>query len=102
MNDHRYFRLYGNNYVMSFHAAGQGLLSLEVLDKKCEHRVTVDLVDEKGRKPTGGKLTVVARLREPLTGLHVMHGKCMYMWQSHVENENYSYLILTTFIEFTP
>ena len=74
---------------MSFHAAGQGLLSLEVLDKKCEHRVTVDLVDEKGRKPTGGKLTVVARLREPLTGLHV-------------ENENYSYLILTTFIEFTP
>lgn len=48
--------------------AGQGLLPLEALDKKCEHRATVDLLDEKGRKATGGTLTVVARLREPLTG----------------------------------
>ena len=47
---------------------GQALLSLEILDKKCEHRATLDLMDEKGRKPTGGNLTVVARLREPLTG----------------------------------
>ena len=47
---------------------GQGMLSLEILDKKCEHRATVDLMDEKGRKATGGKLTVEARLREPLTG----------------------------------
>ena len=44
------------------------MLSLEILDKKCEHRATVDLMDEKGRKATGGKLTVEARLREPLTG----------------------------------
>ena len=44
------------------------MLSLETVDKKCEHRATVDLVDEKGRRATGGKLTVEARLREPLTG----------------------------------
>lgn len=44
------------------------MLSLEILDKKCEHRATVDLMDEKGRKATGGKLTAEARLREPLTG----------------------------------
>ena len=41
---------------------------MEVLEKKCEHRATVDLVDEKGRKPTGGKLTILAQLREPLSG----------------------------------
>lgn len=44
------------------------MLPLEVLDRKCEHSATLDLMDEKGRKPTGGKLSVVARLREPLTG----------------------------------
>ena len=47
------------------------MLSLEILDKKCEHRATVDLMDEKGRKATGGKLTVEARLREPLTGTKI-------------------------------
>jgi hypothetical protein len=47
------------------------MLSMEILDKKCEHRATVDLVDEKGRRATGGKLTVEARLREPLTGTYI-------------------------------
>lgn len=47
---------------------GQGLISLEKLEGKCEAHVCVDLVDEKGRKPSGGKVEVVARLREPLTG----------------------------------
>ena len=28
----------------------------------------VDMVDEKGRKPSGGKMEAVVRLREPLTG----------------------------------
>ncbi len=47
---------------------GQGLVSLEGLESRCETRVCVDLLDDKGRKPTGGKVEVVARLREPLTG----------------------------------
>ena len=53
------------------------MLSLEILDKKCEHRATVDLMDEKGRKATGGKLTVEARLREPLTGTKI-NVQCTY------------------------
>ena len=50
---------------------GQGLLSLETLETKCESRMCVDLVDEKGRKPAGGKLEAVVRLREPLTGMWI-------------------------------
>ena len=61
-----WFALYAD--FKFFDDAGQGMLSLETVDKKCEHRATVDLVDEKGRRATGGKLTVEARLREPLTG----------------------------------
>ena len=47
---------------------GQGLVSLEGLERKCECRVCVDLLDEKGRKPSGGKVEVLCRLREPLSG----------------------------------
>ena len=52
---------------------GQGLLSLETLETKCESRMCVDLVDEKGRKPSGGKLEAVVRLREPLSGMWVTY-----------------------------
>ena len=47
---------------------GQALLSLEALEGKCEVLSCVDLVDEKGRKPSGGKMEAVLRLREPLSG----------------------------------
>ena len=43
-------------------------MSLEALEVKCEAHVCVDLVDEKGRKPSGGKMEAVLRLREPLSG----------------------------------
>ena len=47
---------------------GQANVSLEALENKCEFHVSEDLKDEKGRKPIGGKLEVIIRLREPLTG----------------------------------
>ena len=47
---------------------GQGMVALEALETKCEASLCVDLVDEKGRKPSGGKLEAIVRLREPLTG----------------------------------
>ena len=47
---------------------GQALLSLEGVENHSEVKLTVDLLDEKGRKPSGGKLEAAIRLREPLTG----------------------------------
>ncbi len=43
-------------------------IQLELLESKSEIHSIVDLLDERGRKPVGGKLEVFARLREPLTG----------------------------------
>ena len=47
---------------------GQAVLGLDKLESKSEVRGSVDLLDEKARKPVGGKMEVVARLREPLSG----------------------------------
>jgi coiled-coil and C2 domain-containing protein 1 len=47
---------------------GQAVLQLEKLETRSEVRLTVDLLDEKARKPVGGKMELVARLREPLSG----------------------------------
>ena len=55
---------------------GQGLVSLEALETKCETHACVDLMDEKGRKPSGGKLEAVVRLREPMAG----KGMCMCVY----------------------
>ena len=63
-----------------------------MLDKKCEHRATVDLVDEKGRKQTGGKLTVVARLREPLTGMYSQTSK---IFMPGIGGAGLSFLLIT-------
>ena len=46
-------------------------MPLEGLETKSELHSTLDLLDEKGRKPVGGKLEVFVRLREPLTGVYV-------------------------------
>ena len=51
-----------------FLCLGLAQLSIESLETKTEARGVVDLMEEKGRRPVGGKLEVVARLREPLTG----------------------------------
>uniref|UniRef100_A0A8D0L6P8 Coiled-coil and C2 domain containing 1A n=1 Tax=Sphenodon punctatus TaxID=8508 RepID=A0A8D0L6P8_SPHPU len=40
-------------------------LKLEVLETRCEIREIIELLD--GRRPTGGKLEVIVRLREPLS-----------------------------------
>jgi coiled-coil and C2 domain-containing protein 1 len=47
---------------------GQAVLPLDKLEMRSEVRGTLDLLDEKGRKPVGGKMEVVARLREPFSG----------------------------------
>ena len=44
------------------------MLQLEKLETRSEVRGTIDLLDEKARKPVGGKMELVARLREPLSG----------------------------------
>lgn len=44
------------------------MLQLEKFETKTEVKGVLDLLDEKGRKPVGGKMEVVARLREPLSG----------------------------------
>ena len=41
---------------------------LEALETKSEVHRTLDLLDERGRKPVGGEMEVFVRLREPLTG----------------------------------
>ena len=46
---------------------GMAHVSLEHLDTKCELKNCFDLLDEKGKKPVGGKLEVVVKLREPLS-----------------------------------
>ena len=48
--------------------AGQVSVPLEPLETKSEVHCTLDLLDERGRKPVGGKMEVFVRLREPLTG----------------------------------
>ena len=47
---------------------GQAVFQIEKLETHSELRATLDLLDEKGRKPVGGNMEVVARLREPFTG----------------------------------
>ncbi|KAH0628738.1 hypothetical protein JD844_010216 [Phrynosoma platyrhinos] len=44
---------------------GTAQLKLEALETSCEVREILELLD--GRRPTGGKLEVIVRLREPLT-----------------------------------
>ncbi|XP_044299490.1 coiled-coil and C2 domain-containing protein 1A isoform X1 [Varanus komodoensis] len=44
---------------------GTAQLKLEALETACELREILELLD--GRRPTGGKLEVIVRLREPLT-----------------------------------
>ncbi|XP_064171198.1 coiled-coil and C2 domain-containing protein 1A-like isoform X1 [Anguilla rostrata] len=48
---------------------GSAQLKLESLDKECEVRQLIEVLD--GRKPTGGHLEVVVRIREPLGGPQV-------------------------------
>ncbi|XP_052492862.1 coiled-coil and C2 domain-containing protein 1B isoform X2 [Budorcas taxicolor] len=48
---------------------GTAQLKLERLENECEIREIVEVLD--GRKPTGGKLEVKVRLREPLSGQDV-------------------------------
>lgn len=50
------------------HHAGQVNVQLESLENKSEVHSSLDLLDERGRKPVGGKVEVFVRLREPLTG----------------------------------
>ncbi|KFQ32450.1 Coiled-coil and C2 domain-containing protein 1B, partial [Mesitornis unicolor] len=45
---------------------GTAHLKLDKLESECEVRGIIEIFD--GRKPTGGKLEVIARLREPLSG----------------------------------
>ncbi len=43
-------------------------VQLEALETKSEVQSVAEVLDEKGRKPIGGKMEVCARLREPITG----------------------------------
>lgn len=45
------------------------MLQLEKLESKYQVMGTLDLLDERGRKPIGGKIEVVARIREPFSGI---------------------------------
>ena len=51
-------------------------LQLEALETKSEVNAIVDILDERGRKPVGGKMEVATRLREPITGTHVFTFVC--------------------------
>ena len=51
-----------------FAGAGQVSVQLELLEGKSEVYASLELLDERGRKPVGGKMEVYVRLREPLTG----------------------------------
>ncbi|XP_077005774.1 coiled-coil and C2 domain-containing protein 1B isoform X2 [Tamandua tetradactyla] len=54
------------SFFRSDKLVGTAHLKLERLENECEIREIVEVLD--GRKPTGGKLEVKARLREPLSG----------------------------------
>uniref|UniRef100_A0A8C2V6M3 Coiled-coil and C2 domain-containing protein 1B n=1 Tax=Chinchilla lanigera TaxID=34839 RepID=A0A8C2V6M3_CHILA len=54
------------SFFRSDRLVGTAQLKLEQLERECEIREIVEVLD--GRKPTGGKLEVKARLREPLSG----------------------------------
>nr|XP_012631697.1 coiled-coil and C2 domain-containing protein 1B isoform X1 [Microcebus murinus]XP_012631698.1 coiled-coil and C2 domain-containing protein 1B isoform X1 [Microcebus murinus]XP_012631699.1 coiled-coil and C2 domain-containing protein 1B isoform X1 [Microcebus murinus] len=54
------------SFFRSDKLAGTAQLKLERLENECEIREIVEVLD--GRKPTGGKLEVKVRLREPLSG----------------------------------
>ncbi|XP_006149459.1 coiled-coil and C2 domain-containing protein 1B [Tupaia chinensis] len=57
------------SFFRSDKLVGTAHLKLERLENECEIREIVEVVD--GRKPTGGKLEVKVRLREPLSGKDV-------------------------------
>ncbi|XP_075412121.1 coiled-coil and C2 domain-containing protein 1B [Tenrec ecaudatus] len=54
------------SFFRSDKLVGTAHLKLERLESECEIREIVEVLD--GRKPTGGKLEVKVRLREPLSG----------------------------------
>uniref|UniRef100_A0A2K5C303 Coiled-coil and C2 domain-containing protein 1B n=1 Tax=Aotus nancymaae TaxID=37293 RepID=A0A2K5C303_AOTNA len=54
------------SFFRSDKLVGTAHLKLERLENECEIREIVEVLD--GRKPTGGKLEVKVRLREPLSG----------------------------------
>ncbi|XP_042104107.1 coiled-coil and C2 domain-containing protein 1B isoform X4 [Ovis aries] len=57
------------SFFRSDKLVGTAQLKLERLENECEIREIVEVLD--GRKPTGGKLEVKVRLREPLSGQDV-------------------------------
>ncbi|XP_051026919.1 coiled-coil and C2 domain-containing protein 1B [Acomys russatus] len=57
------------SFFRSDKLVGTAHLKLERLEKECEIREIMEVVD--GRKPTGGKLEVKVRLREPLSSQDV-------------------------------
>lgn len=57
-----------SQFLSKLLSLGQAVLPLDKLENRVEVRATLDLLDEKGRKPVGGKMEVAARLREPFTG----------------------------------
>jgi coiled-coil and C2 domain-containing protein 1 len=56
-------------YLCDYVHTGQASIQLDPLENKSEIHSVLDLLDERGRKPVGGKLEVFVRLREPLTGM---------------------------------
>ncbi|XP_069498299.1 coiled-coil and C2 domain-containing protein 1B [Ambystoma mexicanum] len=62
------FEIYhkGSFFFRSDKLVGTAQLKLDRLESECEIREIIEIFD--GRKPTGGKLEVKARLREPLSG----------------------------------
>lgn len=54
------------SFFRSDKLVGTAHLKLERLENECEIREIVEVLD--GRKPTGGKLEIKVRLREPLSG----------------------------------
>ncbi|XP_020843432.1 coiled-coil and C2 domain-containing protein 1B isoform X2 [Phascolarctos cinereus] len=57
------------SFFRSDKQVGTAHLKLERLERECEIREILEVLD--GRKPTGGKLEVKVRLREPLSGQDV-------------------------------
>ncbi|XP_043913621.1 coiled-coil and C2 domain-containing protein 1A [Protopterus annectens] len=53
------------NLFKSERVIGTAQLKLDALETKCEIRDIIEILD--GRKPTGGRLEVTVRIREPLT-----------------------------------